>query len=68
MWIIFEAKGIDKVTERLSGSMVIIAMGPVATSVVDYLFGFKALYFRNWVIELALQICIWSSVCHPVLP
>lgn len=44
----------DRVIEGLSGLMVIIAIGPVATSVVEYQFGFKALHFSNWVNELYL--------------
>lgn len=47
VWMIFKAKGIDKVTERLSGVMV-ITMGPGANLM---LFGFKAL---DLVIELSL--------------
>lgn len=76
--MIFKVKGIDKVTEIVSGLMVIITMGsglmviitmgPVATSVVDYIFRFRALDYSNWLIELSLQICKWSCVCHPVLP
>lgn len=58
----------DEVTERLSNLMVIITIGPVATSVFKYLFGVKALEFSNWVSELSLQIYRWSCVCHPVLP
>lgn len=61
--MVLKTKGIDKVTERLSGLMV-ITMGPVATM----LLGFKALDFSNQFIELSLQTCKWSCVCHSVLP
>lgn len=66
--VIFKAKGIDEVTERLTDLMVIITMGSVVSLVVEYLFGFKALDFSNWVNELSLQICRWSCICHPMLP
>lgn len=65
---IFKAKGIDEVTERLTDLMVIITMGSVVSLVVEYLFGFKALDFSNWVNELSLQICRWSCICYPMLP
>lgn len=35
--VIFKAKGIDEVTERLTDLMVIITMGSVVSLVVEYL-------------------------------
>lgn len=43
LWMLFKAKEIDKVTEKLSGLMVIITIGPVATMP----FRFKALDFSD---------------------
>lgn len=66
--MLFKVKEIDKVIESLPDLMVIITMGLVASSVVEYLFGFKALDFSNWINKLSLQICRWSCICHPVVP
>ena len=66
--MMFKTKGLDRVTERLFGLMVIITLGPVATSVFEYLLGFKALDFSNWENELSLQICKRSCIFYPVLP
>lgn len=43
IWMMFKTQGMDRVTERLSGLMVIITIEPVATSVFGYHLGFKAL-------------------------
>jgi len=42
-----KAKGIDEVTEILPDLMIIITIGPVATTVFGYPFGIKALDFSN---------------------
>lgn len=64
--MIFKVKGIDKVTERLADLMVSIVVVLVTTSMIEYLFGFKALGFSNWVkrtVLTDLKMVMYLSPC-----
>lgn len=41
IWMVCKAKGIDEVTEILSDLMIIITIGPAATTVFGYYLGLK---------------------------